>query len=816
MSARRALWRLSWRDARRHPVQSWLVIAMIALPVAGMVAGVVLLATVSGTAEQQATQRLGRADLVLTDWAGAPRPLDEVRGLLPPDAEVQALTEQSGVEVVGNAGQFVADLVSTPADGLTTGSMVVVDGRLATDRDEAALTQPFAVRSGLAIGDVVSVAGLGRATVVGTVLDADASGRSAVVTTSTGIAESADWAVGLVAGADVADEVVGEAEAAGFVALTRADAAVPGQTERSLVLVLGGFALVEAGLVAAAAFAVSVRRRQRELGLLAAGGGEPHHLRLVVRLSGIGFGVVASVLGAIVGLGGTAVAMPLVRAGARRVVDGMVVPTGQVAVAVVLGVVTAVLAAALPARGAVRLPVTAALAGRRPTSRPGRRWAQAGVALVVAGAAVVASVTTLGRLPMPEALRPIALPGVVLLGSVLVVVGFGAVSPWILERIGRVAPRLPLGLRLAVRDVGRFRTRNGPVVTAVLAGLAGSVALSTVLASLDAQDRSLYEPGLFDDQVVVSGPSATVVADRVAGSLPVLAASPLVGVGSDDESVSVAVPSDVAGSDEADEPIVMPGLVVGDESTVRALGGDDEAVAALDAGRVVVFARDPAVDRVVVVGPVPSGGSREVELDAHAVQRAFPAYALPGAVASPSTLAASGLATEEVPWNQVVIRATSPVTADQAAAARSAAAEDGVGTTVQVEQGWTSTYGVIGRALTGAALVAGLAVLAISLALSAAESRDDQRTLVAVGSGPRVRRDLAAGRALVLAGLGGLLAVPAGLVPAVGVLSTLPEMGITLDWRSMVVACLGLPVLAVAGAWMLTRSTPEWTAHRRV
>ncbi len=67
----------------------------------------------------------------------------------------------------------------------------------------------------------------------------------------------------------------------------------------------------------------------------------------------------------------------------------------------------------------------------------------------------------------------------ILSGAVLGVLGFGALSPWVLEKLGLMAPRLPVALRLAVRDTGRFRSRNGPVVTAVLAGLAASIALAT-------------------------------------------------------------------------------------------------------------------------------------------------------------------------------------------------------------------------------------------------------------------------------------------------------------------------------------------------
>ena len=65
---------------------------------------------------------------------------------------------------------------------------------------------------------------------------------------------------------------------------------------------LGGLALVEAALVASAAFAVSIRRRQRELGLLGAVGGEPGHLAATVFGEAMLLGLSGAVAGLVIGL----------------------------------------------------------------------------------------------------------------------------------------------------------------------------------------------------------------------------------------------------------------------------------------------------------------------------------------------------------------------------------------------------------------------------------------------------------------------------------------------------------------------------------
>jgi putative ABC transport system permease protein len=66
--------------------------------------------------------------------------------------------------------------------------------------------------------------------------------------------------------------------------------------------------------------------------------------------------------------------------------------------------------------------------------------------------------------------------------------------------------------------------------------------------------------------------------------------------------------------------------------------------------------------------------------------------------------------------------------------------------------------------LIGVSLLFALTVTGIAVALGEAESRSDQRTLLAVGADPRVRRRITAARAGIIALLGGVLAVPAGLL----------------------------------------------------
>jgi putative ABC transport system permease protein len=155
---------------------------------------------------------------------------------------------------------------------------------------------------------------------------------------------------------------------------------------------VGGLATLEIILLAGPAFAVGARRRRRDLGLVAAAGGTPAHLRRIVLADGVVLGTVAAAAGAVLGIAAVAAARPLLeeqlthaRSGGFRVFPAALAGVAGLAVA------TGVLAALVPAWSAARQDVVAALAGRRGITRSRRRWVLLGAAMVVAGVAVLAA-----------------------------------------------------------------------------------------------------------------------------------------------------------------------------------------------------------------------------------------------------------------------------------------------------------------------------------------------------------------------------------------------------------------------------------------
>ena len=117
--------------------------------------------------------------------------------------------------------------------------------------------------------------------------------------------------------------------------------------------------------------------------------------------------------------------------------------------------------------------------------------------------------------------------------------------------------------------------------------------------------------------------------------------------------------------------------------------------------------------------------------------------------------------------------------------------------------------------ITALVLLFAVSVTGIAIALGEAESRPEQRSLLAIGADPRLRRRIAGARAAVLALLAGILAVPAGLLPIWGIFVSRGSP-IAVPTMEIAGAVLALPVLAVLLSWLLSRPIPDWNAFRNV
>ncbi len=211
----------------------------------------------------------------------------------------------------------------------------------------------------------------------------------------------------------------------------------------ALVVVM---ALLEVVLLAGPAFAVIARRMQRSLALMVATGATPRQARRVVLASGLVLGAAGATLGVGLGLLVAWLILPIV----QRFTDGFLgpydVPWPHLLGIAGFGLVSALLAAVVPAWLASRQDVVSVLAGRRGDSRPSLRSPVLGVLLLGGGIAVSAY-----GAPAPRAWASTAIA----IAAIVAVLGMILLVAVVVVGLSKLARGLPLA------DAVR-RARRGP------------------------------------------------------------------------------------------------------------------------------------------------------------------------------------------------------------------------------------------------------------------------------------------------------------------------------------------------------------------
>ncbi|MGC5017821.1 FtsX-like permease family protein [Micromonospora sp. DT47] len=892
----RAALRIARREARRARGRTALVLAMITLPVLALTFVAVSYDMSTLTRAERLDQRLGDADaelhwvaqnpVVQDPWGDTVVPRrDELVGrtrqvtpaeltaLLPPGSRVSAVRRWLPVDLrVGDRFESFDGRVLDLTEPVPRTLARLRAGRPPTGPAEIGLSGHALDRLGARVGGTVTTAGGSRTyTVVGVVefpddlRDVVALHPDAAPPTSTESDQS--WLVDLPGPLDAA--LAARLNAHGILVVGRtpvpgaADLGVdagrtplPDAEETSTAVLVGGLGLLEVVLLVGPAFAVGVRRRRRDLALVAVAGGDAVHLRRIVLADGLVLGLGGAALGLLLGIATAFAGRPLVEQyvlGAR--VGGYrVFPTALVAIAGV-AVLAGVLAALAPAWTAARQDVVAGLGGRRTVPPHRRRWLVAGVALTVLGAATAAA----------GAQRTVAV--VVLTGLVLGELGLVFVTPTLIGLLARAGRVLPLAPRIAVRDASRNRSSAAPAISAVMAAVAGSVAVGVYVASDDARNRAQWQPDLPPGHVLLRAdpsrvdalPPVSVIAERVHAELsaesivrvddPVCAAPRR-----DDDFCTVApvLPPERACPYQAmafqsaatrrraladprclrsthDPDGLYPTTVVDDGSALPGLTGAPpeevaSAAAVLKAGGAVVTDPRYVVDGRITLSAERSNGQSAPDPPTVVT---VPGRPLRGGlmvdrlVLSPAAAARLGLIGEQMGY--VVDTTAAPGAARQArlAAALRPLAPLVVEVTPDAPESGRNPLLLL-LAIGSGLITVGAAGVATGLA--AAEGRRDLSTLAAVGASPRLRRVLSLCQAGVIAVLGSLLGIVAGLGSAVIILTSVnrqyartwpvePPYPVVVPWPTLGVLVV-VPLVAMLGAGLFTRS--RLAAERRL
>lgn len=578
----RAAVRIARRDAWRFKGRSFLVLAMIALPILGVSAADLTMRTAELSTEEQLARTLGAADARITDpgYGGVPilqhpveensMPVGDFENKPWPEGETdvtKAFPANSTVltdSVGGGKVRTAHGLLQTEirelkaADPMARGILALQDGRFPERPDEVAATTHFLESSGLGIGSTVAARGLDREyrivgayelpddlkadqlnALPGAFLDPLGKAVDAAGLAGTGKSTTHLLALPRSAGADgFTWNMVKEANAKGVQVMSRAVAlAPPADSDVPLFQQegwgnYGDSAAAEAAALAAAGTIVGLAMLE------------------ICLLAGPAFAVGARRSRRQLGLVGA-------NGGDRRHIRAIVLAGGLVigaAAAVVGTVLGLVLTFALQ-------PVLEDYMGQRFGSFDIRPLELLGIGLlaVLTGllAAVVPAVTAsrqtvlaslTGRRGVRRSSRVLPVAGLIAAllgaaialygsvvsdefllvagGSALAELGVVAMTPALVGLFGRTGRWLPLSPRLALRDAVRNRGRTAPAVAAVLAAVAGTVAVATYQASDDAQQRAAYEARLPHGAVSVvvkegGGRDVPAVSDAVQKNLPV-------------------------------------------------------------------------------------------------------------------------------------------------------------------------------------------------------------------------------------------------------------------------------------------------------
>ena len=591
---------------------------------------------------------------------------------------------------------------------------------------------------------------------------------------------------------------------------TAPSAGIPPAT---IVLVVAVLGLVFIGLVSVAGFTVMAQRRLRALGMLAALGATERNVRLVMVANGAVIGVVAAALGTVLGLGAWFAYVPSLQTATGHVVNPANLPWWAIAIAIVLTIATAIVAARRPARAVARIPVVAALSGRPAPPKAVHRSAGPGLILLAIGVvALVFSGGWAGNSGSDALL--------LLVGLVTVIIGVSLLAPLCVAVLAAAAgPRMPVAVRIALRDLVRYRARSGAALAAVCFAVFLSVLICIVASVRFEKVLDWTGPNLSSHELIVytqnngpnAGPNAPLTAsqlhalsnkvDSYAASLHARSVLPLettgatlyqLGTQDNNFTGTVFVATPALMSEYGIKPSqINPGT---DILTMRpGLAGYPN---------MVMFWGNYLNGN----GPPPAcTASNDCVANPVIAQNA----SLPSGTSAPNTVITEQAVQKYHLGENLdgwLIETPQPLTAGQINAARQIAVTAGV--SVETKSGELG-LSEISDGATVLGLVIALGVLVMTVGLIRSETAGDLRTLAATGASRTTRRTITAATAGALGLLGAVFGTLAAAVA--GVAWARSSLSVTfgdVPTGDLLALLVGLPVVAAVGGWLLAGRQP--------
>ena len=612
---------------------------------------------------------------------------------------------------------------------------------------------------------------------------------------------------------------------------------VSGVSPAVLILMVEILGLAFIGLVAVASFSVMAQRRLRALGMLGAIGATERNLRLVMIAGGLVVGVVAALAGALLGLAAWIAYAPTVQRDTGHAVDVANLPWWAFGIGIVFAVATSALASRRPAKAMAAVPVVTALSGRPAPPTAVHRSALPGVIVFAAGLACLASAGGLNGVAGGNGGQRHAL--FLLGGLVITIIGVCLLAPLAISVLAAGAgPRLPVAIRIALRDLVRYRARSGAALAATTFAVFLAMGICVIASIKFDNPLNWIGPNLSSSQLTVGaaqspGPGQseqfsaaqlailttrvnTLAASLHASAVPLETSANLYQVGTrahsgqnftgpaGDDSVYVATPQLLAtyGITAAQ---IAPGT---DILTMRpGLAGVPRLEMIFTPPR-TCNDNDPTCGN----GPQPGAdGGPPCTLSNYCL--AGPAIAtvssLPSGTLAPNTVVTEYAVSKYHIQTQLsgwLIQAPAPLTAAQLSAVR----QFGHTNEVQVQTATRNpSLADFTRGATALGIVIALSMLAMSVGLIRSETAPDLRTLTATGASGATRRMITAATAAALGLLGAILGTAGAVIAGM----TWTHSGLTataggVPPSDILILLIGLPLVAAIGGWLFAGREP--------
>jgi putative ABC transport system permease protein len=607
------------------------------------------------------------------------------------------------------------------------------------------------------------------------------------------------------------------------------------------ILVVEVFGLAFAGLVSVASFSVMAQRRLRALAMLSAIGATERDLRLVMIVGGLVVGVTAALAGAVAGLAAWFAYAPTVQRDTGHVVDAAHVPWWAFAIGMVLAIATSALASSRPAKTMAAVPVVAALSGRPAPPKAVHRSALPGVIVLAVGLACLASAGGLSGLAGYNG------PGsggggnqdrlFLLIGLVMTITGICLLAPLAISVLAAgAAPRLPVAIRIALRDLVRYRARSGAALAAITFAVFLAMGICVIASIKFDNPLNWIGPDLSGNQVYIpaqlspggagtmapstpaqlaalSGRVDTFAASLHASALPLESAGGLFQVGPQEHgpqnftgTVYVATPQLLA-TYGIKASQIAPGT---DVLTMRpGLAGEPHMEMLWNTGS-VSDSSVPPPNPGTAGGPPCTLSNQCLPSPVIATVSSLPSgTSAPNTVLTEYAVSKYHMQAQLFGW---LIQAPAPLTAAQLSAAQ----RFGNASQVQVvTPAYNPSLADFTDGATTLGIVIALSVLVMSVGLIRSETAPDLRTLTATGASGRTRRTITAATAAALGLLGAILGMAGAVIAGMawthgGLIATAGGV----PPSDLVILLIGLPLVAAAGGWLFAGREPPAVARQ--